>query len=275
MDLYRFRSGSSPLLVSIPHVGTHVPPVLAADMTPAGLEVPDTDWHVDLLYNFLDDLGASVLQATHSRYVIDLNRTPTGEALYPGARNTELCPSSRFDDQPIYQPGRAPDAASINERRTRYWQPYHDRLDVELSAIKARHGYALLFDAHSIRSVVPRFFEGRLWDINIGTGDGVAASPAISDAVMEAAKKASPYTSVLNGRFKGGYITRCYGRPMDNVEAVQIELAQITYMNEDPPFDLREDRAAGIRPALRAILDAYLAAGAKRYRGAAAVRTVV
>lgn len=275
MDLYRFRSGTSPLLVSMPHVGTHVPPAIASDMTPAGLEVPDTDWHVDLLYDFLDELGASVLQATHSRYVIDLNRTPTGEALYPGARNTELCPTTRFDDQPVYQPGRAPDAAQIAERRTRYWQPYHDKLDVELGAIKARHGYALLFDAHSIRSVVPRFFEGRLWDINIGTGDGVAASPAISDAVMEAAKKAAGYTSVLNGRFKGGYITRCYGRPIDTVEAVQLELSQITYMNEDPPFDLREDRAAGIRPALRAILDAYLAAGAKRYRGAAAVRTAV
>jgi N-formylglutamate deformylase len=275
MDLYRFRSGASPLLVSMPHVGTHVPPVIAADMTPAGLEVPDTDWHVDLLYDFLDELGASVLQATHSRYVIDLNRTPTGEALYPGARNTELCPTTRFDDQPIYQPGRAPGVAQIAERRTRYWQPYHDKLDVELAAIKARHGYVLLFDAHSIRSVVPRFFEGRLWDINIGTGDGVAASPAVSDAVMAAAGKASGYTSVLNGRFKGGFITRSYGRPIDTVEAVQLELSQITYMNEDPPFDLREDRAAGIRPVLRAILDAYISAGAKRYRGAAAARTAV
>ena len=122
---------------------------------------------------------------------------------------------------------------------------------------------------------MPRFFDGKLWDINIGTGDGVAASPAVSDAVMEAAGKAAGYTSVLNGRFKGGYITRSYGRPLDTVEAVQLELSQITYMNEDPPFDLREDRAAGIRPALRAILDAYLSAGAKRYRGAATARTAV
>jgi N-formylglutamate deformylase len=275
MDLYRFRSGTSPLLVSMPHVGTHVPPAIVSDMTPAGLEVPDTDWHVDLLYDFLDEIGASVLQATHSRYVIDLNRTPTGEALYPGARNTELCPTTRFDDQPIYQSGRALEAAQVAERRARYWQPYHDKLDVELAAIRARHGYALLFDAHSIRSVVPRFFEGRLWDINIGTGDGVAASPAVSEAVMDAAGKANGYTSILNGRFKGGYITRCYGRPIDNVEAVQLELSQITYMNEDPPFDLREDRASGIRPTLRAILEAYMTAGAKRYRGAAAARTAV
>jgi N-formylglutamate deformylase len=275
MDLYSFRSGSSPLLVSMPHVGTHIPPALAADMTPAASEVPDTDWHVDRLYDFLDEMGASVLQATHSRYVIDLNRMPTGEALYPGARNTELCPTSRFDDQPIYLPGRSPDAVQIDERRSRYWQPYHDKLALELAAIKARHGYVLLFDAHSIRSEVPRFFEGRLWDINIGTGDGIAASPAISDAIMAVAAKAAPYTSMLNGRFKGGYITRRYGRPIDTVEAVQLELSQITYMNEDPPFDLREDRASGIRPSLRAILDAFLAAGAKRYRGAAAARTAV
>jgi len=259
----------------MPHVGTHIPPALAADMTPAASEVPDTDWHVDRLYDFLDEMGASVLQATHSRYVIDLNRMPTGEALYPGARNTELCPTSRFDDQPIYLPGRSPDAVQIDERRSRYWQPYHDKLALELAAIKARHGYVLLFDAHSIRSEVPRFFEGRLWDINIGTGDGIAASPAISDAIMAVAAKAAPYTSMLNGRFKGGYITRRYGRPIDTVEAVQLELSQITYMNEDPPFDLREDRASGIRPSLRAILDAFLAAGAKRYRGAAAARTAV
>jgi len=275
MDLFRFRSGSSPLLVSMPHVGTHIPPSLAAEMTPAALEVPDTDWHVDLLYDFLDELGASVLQATHSRYVIDLNRTPTGEALYAGARNTELCPTSRFDDQPIYLPGRAPDHIQIAERRSLYWQPYHDKLALELAALKARHGCVLLFDAHSIRSRVPRFFEGRLWDINVGSGEGVAASPAISDAVMEVAAKATGYTSILNGRFKGGYITRRYGRPIDCIEAIQVELSQITYMNEDPPFSLREDLAAGIRPVLRQILEALLSAGAKRYRGAAAVRTVV
>ncbi len=275
MDLYRFRAGSSPLLVSMPHVGTYVPPALAAKMTPAGLEVPDTDWHVDRLYDFLDDLGAGFLQATHSRYVIDLNRTPTGEALYPGARNTELCPTTRFDDEPIYRPDQAPDAVQIAERRNLYWQPYHDKVAHELAAIKARHGYALLFDAHSIRSRVPRFFEGRLWDINIGSGDGVAASPAVSDAVMEVAAKAEGYTSILNGRFKGGYITRRYGRPIDCLEAIQLELSEITYMDEDPPFTLREDLAAGIRPVLRAILEALLAAGAKRYRGAAAVRTAV
>jgi len=275
MELFRFRAGSSPLLVSMPHVGTYIPPALAAEMTEASLGVPDTDWHVDRLYDFIDELGAGVLQATHSRYVIDLNRAPNGEALYPGARNTELCPTSLFDDRPIYRSGRAPDAMAIAERRNRYWQPYHDRLAVELAAVKAHHGYAVLFDAHSIRSRVPRFFEGRLWDINLGTGDGVAASPAVSEAAMDAAKKAASYTSILNGRFKGGFITRRYGRPIEAIEAVQLELSQIVYMDEDPPFIFREDLAAGIRPVLRQILAAMLAAAAKRYRGAAAARTAV
>ena len=175
MPAFLFEPGTSPLLVSMPHVGTHIPEGLAAEMTEAAQEVPDTDWHVDRLYDFLLALGASVLRAVHSRYVIDLNRPPSGESLYPGARNTELCPTSLFDDRPIYRPGRAPDAAAVAERRAVYWQPYHERLAAELAAIKARHGYALLFDAHSIRSHVPRFFEGRLWDINLGTGDGLSA----------------------------------------------------------------------------------------------------
>ena len=269
MESYRFRPGRSPLLVSMPHVGTHIPAALAADMTEAGRGVPDTDWHVDRLYDFLDELGAGVLQATLSRFVIDLNRPPDGEQLYAGARNTELCPTTLFDDRPIYLPGRAPDPEAVAERRRLYWQPYHDRLVSELAAIKARHGYALLFDAHSIRSVVPRFFEGRLWDLNVGTADGAAASAAVAEAVMNIAEKSNLYTGKLNGRFKGGYITRHYGRPAERVEAVQLELSQIVYMEEDPPFRFREDLSTAIRPLLRGILEAYLAAGARRYATAA------
>jgi len=266
MPAFLFEPGTSPLLVSMPHVGTHIPAALAADMTEAAQGVPDTDWHVDRLYDFLPALGASVLRATHSRYVIDLNRPPGGESLYPGARNTELCPTSLFDDRPIYRPGRAPDAAALAERRAVYWQPYHERLAAELAAIKARHGYALLFDAHSIRSHVPRFFEGRLWDINLGTGDGLAASPVVAEAVAAAARQAAGYTSILNGRFKGGYITRHYGRPAEWIEALQLELSQIVYMEEEPPFRFRDDRAAEIRPVLRCILEAMLAAGAEQHR---------
>ena len=182
MEPYRFTPGAAPLLVSMPHVGTHIPDSIAARMTPAALEVPDTDWHVDRLYDFLGELGAASIAATHSRYVIDLNRAPDGAALYPGASNTELCPTARFDNAPIYgagpdgRPG-APSGTEIVGRTERYWRPYHERLDMELAAMRARHGIVVLFDAHSIRSRVPRFFEGRLPDINLGTGGGGGAPP--------------------------------------------------------------------------------------------------
>lgn len=263
MEPYRFTPGAAPLLVSMPHVGTHIPDSIAARMTPAALEVPDTDWHVDRLYDFLGELGAASIAATHSRYVIDLNRAPDGAALYPGASNTELCPTARFDNAPIYgagpdgRPG-APSGTEIVGRTERYWRPYHERLDMELAAMRARHGIVVLFDAHSIRSRVPRFFEGRLPDINLGTGGGASADPALAAAAIEAAAEADGYTSVLNGRFQGGYITRQYGRPDKNVHAIQLELSWITYMDEDPPFGFREDLAADVRPALRRIVAALI-----------------
>ena len=263
MEPYRFTPGAAPLLVSMPHVGTHIPDSIAARMTPAALEVPDTDWHVDRLYDFLGELGAASIAATHSRYVIDLNRAPDGAALYPGASNTELCPTARFDNAPIYgagpdgRPG-APSGTEIVGRTERYWRPYHERLDMELAAMRARHGIVVLFDAHSIRSRVPRFFEGRLPDINLGTGGGAGADPALAAAAIEAAAEADGYTSVLNGRFQGGYITRQYGRPDKNVHAIQLELSWITYMDEDPPFGFREDLAADVRPALRRIVAALI-----------------
>jgi N-formylglutamate deformylase len=261
MDPYRYISGSTPLLVSMPHVGTYIPPTLLAGMTDKARIVPDTDWHVDRLYDFLQGMGASIIQATHSRYVIDLNRPPDGQVLYPGASNTELCPTGLFDGGPIYKPGQAPDAAAVQDRLATYWRPYHDRLAAELAVLRRRHGFALLFDAHSIRSVVPRFFEGRLPDINLGTGGGASAAPELAALLIETAAEAGEYSSVLNGRFKGGYITRHYGRPADRVHAVQLELSQATYMNEDAPFEFREDLAGRIRPHLRAIVGAMVAWG--------------
>jgi N-formylglutamate deformylase len=259
VDIYDFTPGAGPLLVSMPHCGTHIPPQLAADMTPAALEVPDTDFHMPRLYDFVLELGASVLAATHSRYVIDLNRPPDGTLLYPGASNTELCPTSRFDFAPVYREGRAPDEQAIQARVGEYWQPYHTKLAAELERIRAQHGYALLFDAHSIISVCPRFFEGRLTDINLGTAGGASCDPAIGRAVEEQARRFPAYTSILNGRFKGGYITRQYGRPDADVHAVQLELSECTYMVEAPPFVYDEALAGGIRPALRAVIGAMLA----------------
>ena len=259
MNLYDFSPGTAPLLVSMPHCGTYIPPHLAADMTPEALQVPDTDFHMPRLYDFVADLGASVLSATHSRYVADLNRPPDGTLLYPGASNTELCPTTRFDFAPVYREGRAPDEEAIRARVADYWQPYHAKLAAELERIRAQHGYALLFDAHSIISVCPRFFDGRLTDLNLGTANGASCDPAIGAAVLAAAQRFPAYTCVLNGRFKGGTITRQYGQPAQGVHAVQLELSECTYMIESPPFAYDETLAAGVRPALRAVIEAMLA----------------
>jgi N-formylglutamate deformylase len=263
MDIYRFTAGTTPLLVSMPHVGTHVPEALAARMTDSGRAVPDTDWHVDRLYDFLGDLGASVIQATHSRYVVDLNRPPDSAPLYPGAANTGLCPTEQFDGAPIYRPGQAPGDAEVQERLALFWRPYHERLASALQALKARHGIALLYEAHTIRSRVPRLFDGRLPDINLGTADGAAAAADLADRLIQAAAAAKQYASVLNGRFKGGYITRHYGRPAEGIHAVQLELSQVTYMDEDPPYRFRDDLAAAVRPTLRSVLQAMLEWGTR------------
>jgi N-formylglutamate deformylase len=256
---FRFRRGKRPLLVSMPHAGTYVPPALAARLTEEARQVPDTDWHLERLYAFAEELGASLLVATHSRYVIDLNRPPDGSSLYPGRSVTALCPIDTFDDTPVYaDPADQPDEAEIAARRAAIWQPYHDKLAEELARIRAEHGVAMLWDAHSIRSVLPRFFEGRLPDLNLGTAQGTSCDPALGERLLSIARGAEGYTSVLNGRFTGGYITRHHGRPSENQHAVQLEMAQCTYMQEALPFDYLPERASRVQPVLQAFLQAML-----------------
>jgi len=258
VDLYKFRAGRTPLLVSMPHTGTHIPDPLAQRMTDVARTVPDTDWHLERLYDFLDSLDASVLVATHSRYVVDLNRPPDNANLYPGQDTTGLCPVDTFFRQPLYAPGQAPDDAEIAERVERYWNPYHAKLAGELAQLKAKHGRALLWDAHSIFSVVPRFFDGTLADFNLGTAEGRACASGVGEALLAVAERAPGYRAVLNGRFKGGYITRRYGRPADRVHAVQLELSEATYMEEAAPFRFRDDLATRVRAHLRAMVEKFM-----------------
>ncbi|KKW68593.1 N-formylglutamate amidohydrolase [Lampropedia cohaerens] len=256
---YVFHRGSSPLLISMPHSGTYVPPQILARLTEEARQLPDTDWHLPQLYAFARQLDASILIATHSRYVIDLNRPPDGASLYPGQSVTGLCPIDSFDDTPLYARAEdQPDEAEIAARRTAIWQPYHARLREELDRIKARHGIAILWDAHSIRSVLPRFFRGKLPDLNIGTADGASCAPALAEQLLAIARQAPGHDSVLNGRFKGGHITRHYGHPDQGFHAVQLEMTQACYMQESLPFDYLPERAAQIQPTLEKMLHAVL-----------------
>lgn len=253
-EIFRFHRGTTPLLVSIPHCGVHVPDDIDARLTPEARILADTDWHVDRLYEFAGHMGASVIAATHSRYVIDLNRPPDGAALYPDADNTELCPTTSFARAPLYGPGDAPDKCEIDRRIDTFWRPYHDKLADEIDGLHSTHGVALLFDAHSIRSEVPRFFEGRLADFNLGTAGGDSADGTLAERLLAVCEAAGAYSSVLNGRFSGGYITRRHGKPANAVHALQLELSQSTYMDEYPPFGYRPDLADAVRPVLKQLL---------------------
>jgi N-formylglutamate deformylase len=262
---FRFRAGNRPLLISMPHVGTHIPLSLRPRMTEAALQVADTDWHLELLYGFADALGASVLVATHSRYVVDLNRPPDNENLYPGQDTTGLCPVDTFDKEPLYRlPGDTPGEAETRARRDALWQPYHAQLQGELDRLRKRFGQVALWDAHSIRSEVPRFFEGRLPDLNLGTANGTSCDARLADTLLRVAQEPG-FSAVLNGRFKGGYITRQYGRPDQGIHAVQLEMAQRTYMDECAPFTYRPGLAAQVQPRLlgmlRVVLDFIETAG--------------
>lgn len=250
--------GQAPLLISMPHIGTFLPSEIAARLTEPALRLPDTDWHLDRLYDFVGGLDASLLRATHSRYVVDLNRPPDDASLYPGQDTTGLCPLDTFDREPLYRKETDLDRAEIEHRVQTYWVPYHSALQGELQRLRARHGRVVLWDAHSIRSVLPRFFEGRLPDLNLGSASATACAPELAHRLLHLAASDARYSSVLDGRFKGGYITRRYGRPFEQIHAVQLELAQLTYMQESYPYAFDDHRAGALRLLLRRMLNAAL-----------------
>jgi N-formylglutamate deformylase len=259
--LYDYLPGNRPLLISFPHSGTFVPQDLIARLTREAQDLPDTDWFVPELYHFHRELGASVICATHTRYVVDLNRPPDGAPLYPGQRETTLCPTESFDGERLYAPGQEPTNAEIAERLKRYWQPYHSKLAEVAQDIVRRHGYCILWDAHSIHSVVPGLFEGRLPDLNIGTSGGRSCSPGLPARLLARLGKQRNFSYVLDGRFKGGYITRHYGNPAANIHALQLEIAQGAYLLESRTPEFRAARAAPLRSLLQELLLAVLDGG--------------
>ena len=262
MDWLHIHRGDAPLVVSIPHAGTEISPDLEARLVSPWLARKDADWWLGRLYDFADDLGATVVRTGVSRTVIDVKRDPSGVSLYPGQATTGLCPTETFDNEPLYQPGQEPTEAEIAARRARFFDPYHAALSSELDRLVARHGQVVLYDAHSIRSRAPRLFDGELPQFNIGTHGGAACAPALATAV-EAACDATGLSRVTDGRFKGGWITRHYGRPGQGVHAVQMELACRGYIDEPPaltaetwPTPYAPARAAPLQAALTDVLKA-------------------
>jgi len=255
------QRGASPLLVSMPHVGVEFPADLRSRYVPRALDAEDADWHLPRLYDWVSSLGATILHARYSRYVIDLNRPPDDAPMYPGASNTELCPTRFFNGEPLYRGGEEPGAQEREHRKVQYWQPYHAALQGEIDRIRGEHGFVLLWDAHSIRSEIPWLFDGVLPGLNIGTAGGASADAAITQAVADAAaRRVDDVSHAVNGRFKGGYITRHYGDPAHHVHAVQLEMCQKLYMSEQAPYGYDEARAAAIRPVLEDMVSAAVRA---------------
>lgn len=258
-DPFEFQSGQLPLLISIPHAGTRLTPAVEKGLTDEARPLQDTDWHIPRLYDFARAMGASILVGNYSRLVIDLNRPADDKPLYTTA-TTGLFPDVLFDGRPSF----LPDAAPSDEERAGYlqniWQPYHQQLQNELARLKAQHGYALLFDAHSIASVIPRLFEGKLPDLNLGTNGGESCPASLSDRLVTCCQQQQQFSHVLNGRFKGGYITRAYGQPQENQHAVQLELAQVNYMSEQS-FEFDAARAAPLQRLLQQMIESMLAWG--------------
>lgn len=251
-NVFSYHEGSTPLLVSVPHDGWQIPMDIVQHMSEAGRAIADTDWHVSELYEFVKEAGASLISANFSRYVVDLNRPADDAQLYANQGTPGLCPEQTFAGADIYLD---PIEIDKDERVAVYWQPYHDQIAASLSQLREQYGYALLWDAHSIPSTVPSLFDGELPILNIGTYDGRSCAKALSDAVMSVAES-SEYDAVLNGRFKGGHITRYYGDPESGIHALQLELAQRAYMDEHT-LDYDRAKAAELRATLKAMLDAF------------------
>ena len=259
------RRGDAPLIVSLPHTGTDIPAAYGPSLRSLWLARRDADWWIDHLYEFAAGLGATIIRTSVSRTVIDVNRDPSGVSLYPGQATTELCPTTTFDGEPLYAEGGAPDAGEIARRRAEFFDPYHEALAGEITRLRGKNPRVVLYDCHSIRSRIPRLFEGVLPNFNIGTNSGASCAPELERRVADICA-ASRFSHIVNGRFKGGYITRRYGAPGQGVHAVQMELACRTYMI-DPPKGVSEmnwpayysaDYAAPARAVLEEIFAALL-----------------
>ena len=255
---FTLHPGTTPVLVSMPHVGTAIPDSLRHRYVERAWATEDTDWFLDRLYAFVKDMGASLIVPVESRYVIDLNRPSDNQPMYSGQNNTELCPSRFFTGDPLYREGMTPSDEEVRERVATYWQPYHDALQAETQRLRALHGHAVLFDAHSIKGELPWLFEGALPDMNLGAVNGQSCDPSLRAKLVQVFASQSRYSHVVDGRFKGGHITRHFGRPAHGVHTVQLEMSWRAYMQETLPYVWHEERAAAVTPLLRSLVQTMI-----------------
>ena len=263
-DWLQVHRGDAPLIVSFPHTGTDLPAELEDRFVSPWLARRDADWHVHRLYDFVRAMGATTVRTSISRSVIDVNRDPSGASLYPGQNTTGLCPTTTFDDQPLYRDGLTPDEKEIERRTYTWFHPYHQALDAEIARLRAQHSQIVVYDAHSIRSRIPHLFEGELPQFNIGTNSGASCDPTLAAAVEKRCSD-SDFSHVLNGRFKGGWITRKHANPGGGVHSIQMELACRGYMDEPAvassetwPTPYTDTRAEALQVVLRQIMSACL-----------------
>jgi N-formylglutamate deformylase len=257
-DLFTLHCGNAPLLISLPHVGTQVPTDQQYRYTERALQVEDTDWRLESLYAFAKEMGASLIVPRYSRYLIDLNRPSENTPMYAGSNNTELCPTRFFTGERIYRDGMSPDFAEVERRISHYWRPYRQALDTELARLHGAHGHAVLFDGHSIKSELPWLFEGTLPDLNLGTVNGASAAPTLRSALAAVLQGQTTFSHVVDGRFKGGHITRHYGQPTKGTHAIQLEMCWKCYMAEQSPYAIDPKRAAAVTPVLRSLVQTMI-----------------
>ena len=253
-EIFEYHQGNSPILISSPHDGSRIPAELLSRFTETGKCNSDCDWFVSKLYNFIKETDISYIKAEYSRYVVDLNRSPEGELLYPGLMETGICPLNSFSGDPIYVKGKEPDESEIQARIENYWWPYHNHIRSELERIKKIHGQVILWDAHSISGEVPLLFDGELPDLNFGTANGASCHLSLVDELIKIAKQNSDYSVVLNQRFKGGYITRHYGDPANNINAIQLEINQSNYLGDSLPPLIDEHKSPRLSQLLQQLI---------------------
>lgn len=258
LETYNLHVGEGPLLISLPHVGTVIPDEIRHCFSAQALHLDDTDWYLEALYDFAKKLGASLIVPKYSRYVIDLNRPPENVPMYSGVNNTGLCPIQAFSGDQLYITDKAPTEPEIKVRLETYWYPYHRALAAELARIKSVHGYAILWDGHSIKSQLPWLFSGKLPDLNLGTASGASCDTTLSAALTHTLEQQSLYSHVLNGRFKGGYITRHFGQPQQGIHAAQLEMCFSCYMRETLPYTLDQERCSVLAPVLQSLIRTLL-----------------